>query len=83
MRVDSLEKLKQIAVNMFLLISKSLVIITILLAFLVVFKQQLLISTLVLLEQLHPVSRGLDQIQNRAVFDAVEHGVLVEHVCLL
>ena len=50
MWVDGLEKLKQIAVDLFFLISKSLVIITILLAFLVVFQQQFLISALVLLE---------------------------------
>ena len=50
MLVDSLEKLQQIAVDLFLLISKSLVIIPISLAFLVVFQQKLLISALVLLE---------------------------------
>ena len=39
MWVDGLEKLKQIAVDLFLFVSKSLIIITILLAFLVVFQQ--------------------------------------------
>ena len=55
MRVDGLEKLKQIAIDLFFLISKSLVIITILFAFLVVFQQQLLVSGLILFEKFHPI----------------------------
>ena len=80
---DAIEKIHQIFIDKLLLISQGLDIVSEVDPFLVVLLRILKILLLVGSELLHFVGIAPDQLHHRAVFDAVEQGILVEEVGLL